>query len=202
MCTLNGDNGIVFGSLSITQAQEDAKCIITGELSCLSAGLHALHVNVYGDLTTGGSSTGGVFNPFGKNHGSPSDAERRVGSLGNIEVQVDGNVTVTIEDSLVKLIGPHSIIGRAFVIHEKEDDLGKVYISFCISCIKLTNVVCLFRADMNYHYKMVMQELLLHGVLLAFRIKLYEFNNHFFLLYCFSFLLFNLYSFTFDKTIV
>ena len=72
-----------------------------------------------------GGATGGVFNPFGKNHGGPEDEERRVGSLGNIEVTEDGSVKVHVEDKLVKLIGPHSIIGRSIVIHENEDDLGK-----------------------------------------------------------------------------
>ncbi|KAI9916173.1 hypothetical protein PsorP6_016899 [Peronosclerospora sorghi] len=67
----------------------------------------------------------GVFNPFGKNHGAPDYEERRVGSLGNIEVGEDGSAKVHVEDKLVKLIGPHSIIGRSLVVHEGEDDLGK-----------------------------------------------------------------------------
>lgn len=96
-----------------------------GELSELPVGKHGIHVNVFGDLRQAGVSCGGVFNPFGKNHGAPADEERRVGSLGNIEVKEDGSVQVSIEDGLVKLIGPHSIIGRSIVIHENEDDLGK-----------------------------------------------------------------------------
>jgi Cu-Zn family superoxide dismutase len=32
---------------------------------------------------------------------------------------------VNIEDRLVKLIGPHSIIGRSIVIKSGEDDLGR-----------------------------------------------------------------------------
>ena len=30
-----------------------------------------------------------------------------------------------MNDKLVKLKGKYSVIGRAFVIHQKEDDLGK-----------------------------------------------------------------------------
>jgi superoxide dismutase, Cu-Zn family len=83
-------------------------------------------VNVFGDVSQpAGGALGGVFNPFGKNHGGPEDEERRVGSLGNVEISEDGTAKVHIEDKLVKLIGPHSIIGRSLVIHEGEDDLGK-----------------------------------------------------------------------------
>ncbi|RLN89508.1 hypothetical protein BBJ28_00002035 [Nothophytophthora sp. Chile5] len=127
VCTLYGDDATVYGTLVITQAHEDAKTVITGELKGLSAGKHALHVNVFGDVSQpAGGALGGVFNPFGKNHGAPEDEERRVGSLGNVEVTAeDGSVKVHIEDKLVKLIGPHSIIGRSIVVHEGEDDLGK-----------------------------------------------------------------------------
>ena len=71
---------------------------------------------------------GGIFNPHLKNHGGPDDKERRAGDLGNIEVDSDGTCVVKIEDKGVKLIGPHSVIGRSIVIKEKEDDLGKVSI--------------------------------------------------------------------------
>ncbi|RLN92872.1 hypothetical protein BBJ28_00011820 [Nothophytophthora sp. Chile5] len=127
VCTLYGDDATVYGTLVITQAHEDAKTVITGELKGLSAGKHALHVNVFGDVSQpAGGVLGGVFNPFGKNHGAPEDEERRVGSLGNVEVTAeDSSVKVHIEDKLVKLIGPHSIIGRSIVVHEGEDDLGK-----------------------------------------------------------------------------
>lgn len=87
---------------------------------------------MYGDLSQGGASCGGVFNPFGKNHGAPEDEDRRVGSLGNIQVNDEGVATVNVEDKMVKLIGPHSIIGRSLVIHENEDDLGKVTSSYPI----------------------------------------------------------------------
>jgi len=65
------------------------------------------------------------FNPHGKQHGSPDADERHVGSLGNIEANADGKATIHIEDKLVKLIGPQSIIGRSIAVHANEDDLGK-----------------------------------------------------------------------------
>ena len=48
-----------------------------------------------------------------------------MGDLGNIEAKADGVAEVAIEDSLVSLIGPHSVIGRAIVVHAGQDDLGQ-----------------------------------------------------------------------------
>ncbi len=45
--------------------------------------------------------------------------------IGNIEADESGVANVNIEDRLVKLIGPHSIIGRSIVIKSGEDDLGR-----------------------------------------------------------------------------
>ena len=36
-----------------------------------------------------------------------------------------GVVEVELSDSQIPLSGPNSVVGRAFVIHELEDDLGK-----------------------------------------------------------------------------
>jgi Cu-Zn family superoxide dismutase len=37
---------------------------------------------VFGDFTEGFVTAGGIFNPFGRNHGAPDDEERMVGDLG------------------------------------------------------------------------------------------------------------------------
>ena len=64
---------------------------------------------------------------MGKQHGSQASNDRHVGSLGNIES--DGTTaTLHLEDSLVQVIGPYSVIGRSILIYENEDDLGKVTI--------------------------------------------------------------------------
>ena len=62
----------------------------------------------------------------GKTHGGPDDAERMAGDLGNIVVGEEGRCSVRIEDRKgVKLIGPHSVIGRSIVVYASEDDCGR-----------------------------------------------------------------------------
>lgn len=43
--------------------------------------------------------------------------------IGNI-LSSNGIANINIKDSYIKLIGQHSTIGRAFVVHDDEDDLG------------------------------------------------------------------------------
>lgn len=45
--------------------------------------------------------------------------------IGNIIADDEGVANVSIEDRLVKLIGPHSVIGRSIIITSNEDDLGR-----------------------------------------------------------------------------
>jgi Cu-Zn family superoxide dismutase len=61
----------------------------------------------------------------GKTHGAPTDTERMVGDLGNIEADEAGVCNVVISDKLVKLLGPHSVIGRSLVICAGADDTGR-----------------------------------------------------------------------------
>jgi Cu-Zn family superoxide dismutase len=52
-----------------------------------------------------------AVNPHGKDHGAPSDSNRHVGDLGNIKTDANGNSTGSVEDPLIKLIGPQSVLG-------------------------------------------------------------------------------------------
>lgn len=79
----------------------------------------------YGDLSNGCASAGGHFNPFGMQHGAPVDSNRHVGDLGNIEAGSNGEANINIQDGQLKLCGPLSVMGRAIVVHAREDDLGR-----------------------------------------------------------------------------
>ncbi|GMF45916.1 unnamed protein product [[Candida] boidinii] len=50
---------------------------------------------------------------------------RHVGDLGNISTDATGLAKGVKQDSLVKLIGENSILGRTVVVHAGTDDLGK-----------------------------------------------------------------------------
>ena len=61
----------------------------------------------------------------GKSHGAPTDEERMVGDLGNVIADDAGKCNVSITDTTVKLLGPHSVIGRSIVVYASEDDCGR-----------------------------------------------------------------------------
>ena len=122
MCVLTGTAG-VSGVLKLSQNGDGATKIV-GSITGLAPGKHGLHIHEFGDTTNGCMSTGPHFNPNKMDHGAPTDAVRHAGDLGNVDASATG-CDFTIEDSQIPLSGANSIIGRAFVIHELEDDLGK-----------------------------------------------------------------------------
>jgi Cu-Zn family superoxide dismutase len=97
---------------------------IVGEISGLRPGKHGFHIHEFGDVSSGDPKChGGHFNPDKKKHGGPTDLERHVGDLGNITANGRGMAEIRMTDRLISLSGPHSIIGRAVIIHAKADDL-------------------------------------------------------------------------------
>jgi hypothetical protein len=52
-----------------------------------------------------------TVNPHGKTHGAPTNDNRHVGDLGNIETDAQGNSQGSVTDNFIKLIGPESVIG-------------------------------------------------------------------------------------------
>ena len=52
-----------------------------------------------------------TVNPQSKTHGAPSDDERHVGDLGNFKTDAQGNAQGSVQDKLVQLIGPQSVLG-------------------------------------------------------------------------------------------
>ncbi|XP_074272363.1 superoxide dismutase [Cu-Zn], chloroplastic [Silene latifolia] len=115
---------VVEGVVTLTQ-EDDGPTTVKVRLTGLTPGKHGFHLHEYGDTTNGCISTGAHFNPNKLTHGAPEDEVRHAGDLGNIVANTDGVAEATIIDSQIPLCGPNSVVGRALVVHELEDDLGK-----------------------------------------------------------------------------
>ncbi|KAF8654017.1 hypothetical protein HU200_062159 [Digitaria exilis] len=154
----------VEGVVTLTQ-EDDGPTTVNVRITGLTPGLHGFHLvsvdllrsfkyttpwfvkmttalfilqHEFGDTTNGCISTGPHFNPNNLTHGAPEDEVRHAGDLGNVVANAEGVAEATIVDSQIPLSGPNSVVGRAFVVHELEDDLGKgVPSSTCIPCFLL-----------------------------------------------------------------
>ncbi|KHN38703.1 superoxide dismutase [Cu-Zn], chloroplastic [Glycine soja] len=105
--------------------EDDGPTTVSVRITGLTPGLHGFHLHEYGDTTNGCISTGAHFNPNKLTHGAPEDEVRHAGDLGNIVANAEGVAEATIVDNQIPLSGPNSVVGRALVVHELEDDLGK-----------------------------------------------------------------------------
>ena len=112
----------VKGTILLIQAPGTAT-LIKGTVTGLEPGLHGFHIHEFGDMTDGCKSMGGHYNPDNVEHGDITQGH--VGDLGNITADESGTAKFTIEAKRVELIGSRSVIGRGFVVHSDEDDLGK-----------------------------------------------------------------------------
>jgi Leucine-rich repeat (LRR) protein/Cu/Zn superoxide dismutase len=113
------------GLVTFSQQGLKGKVTIKGSITGLTPGYHGFHVHEFGNLTNGCASTGSHFNPMNKKHGGPNDSERHVGDLGNVFADSDGTAAILSTDGVISLNGPNSIIGRACVVHQDPDDLGR-----------------------------------------------------------------------------
>jgi Cu-Zn family superoxide dismutase len=109
---------------TVTFAQTDSGILIVADIDSLTPGKHGFHIHQYGDCSSyDGTSAGGHFNPDNKEHGGPNSKIRHVGDLGNITADSSRVAHLEMVDKVISFSGPHSIIGRAVVIHANEDDL-------------------------------------------------------------------------------
>jgi Cu-Zn family superoxide dismutase len=108
----------------VTFTREGEKVKVVAEIEGLTPGKHGFHIHEFGDCSSkDGAAAGGHFNPGGKSHGAPTDANRHEGDLGNLEAGQDGKARVDFTDSVLRLDGPGSIIGRGVIVHTNPDDL-------------------------------------------------------------------------------
>jgi len=123
VCVLHPTEGNnVTGLVTFTKIKDGIK--IVADVEGLTPGKHGFHVHQYGDCSgANGKTAGGHFNPEGTKHGGPESTIRHVGDLGNLVADENGRAHYERTDKVISFSGPHSIIGRAIIVHAGEDDL-------------------------------------------------------------------------------
>lgn len=116
-------SGTVSGTIMFERTDDDA-IMVKGAVSGLTPGQHGFHVHQVGRTSNSCKDAKGHFNPFAMEHGAPTDSNRHVGDLGNIEADSTSMANFEIKDSIIKFAGDANILGRAIVIHAGQDDLG------------------------------------------------------------------------------
>lgn len=110
------------GKLSFESTDQGVR--VTGKLHA-APGPHGFHVHEIGDCSDiPGNSMGEHFSPDGHAHALPAEADHRhLGDLGNVVMDASGTaqVDLVIAGANLKDGDPHSIVGKAVVVHAKED---------------------------------------------------------------------------------
>ncbi|MFO0757920.1 MAG: superoxide dismutase family protein [Byssovorax sp.] len=113
------------GSATFTAVDGGVKVSI--KVAGAPPGKVATHVHETGDCSApDAKSAGGHFNPDNHPHALP-DGERHLGDLGNIDIAADGTgrLEITVKGANLTPGDAHSYLGRAIIVHEKQDDGGQ-----------------------------------------------------------------------------
>jgi superoxide dismutase, Cu-Zn family len=95
------------------------------EVAKAPPGPKGIHIHQKPDCTNiPAKSMGDHFAPDVKEHGMPGGGAHHLGDLGNIQIGEDGEgeLEITVQKATLKEGDPMSLLGRAIVIHEKNDE--------------------------------------------------------------------------------
>jgi len=125
--SMEGVNDTITGTVEFQQNKATENLTIkVNDVDGLTEGKHGFHIHANGDCKDPGSH----YNPKGKNHGFIFDSDRdyHVGDFGNIDIEMDKPFmkTYTVSGDIAGILddSKNKVLGKAFVIHESEDDLG------------------------------------------------------------------------------
>lgn len=123
--TTQPTNNNVSGTVTFTEM--GGKVHVTAHIMGLAPGTtHGFHIHEKGDLSAPDlMSTGGHFNPDGHIHGGPTTSPVHAGDFGNIKADDMGMamVDLTVSDLSIGTGAKNDIVGKAVIVHGKEDDL-------------------------------------------------------------------------------
>ena len=121
------EGSLVSGIIALTETPEGLR--VSGTFRDVPPGKHGFHIHQTGDCGDEGKAAGGHFNPDGAPHGLLSKdgfKHAHAGDLGNVEIAPDGTGNVNaLLPGLTLESGDRSVFGKAFILHEKEDDFGQ-----------------------------------------------------------------------------
>ncbi|CAH8497417.1 unnamed protein product [Schistosoma turkestanicum] len=107
--------------------KHDSYLHVTGSVSGLPPDkMLGVHIHEYGALGDDCNDAGPHFNPFNSDHGGLTGQPRHPGDFGNLYVNHGGVMNFNLTVDISSIIEHDGFIGRALVIHEQEDDLGRM----------------------------------------------------------------------------
>lgn len=121
--TLRNAAGATVGTATLTEAT--VGLLISGTVSGLPAGTHAIHVHAVGQCAPTFAAAGGHFNPTVRRHGFRSPDGHHAGDLPNLHVPAGGSLTFELTLAGVRLGGTDGLLdadGASLVIHAGADD--------------------------------------------------------------------------------
>ena len=108
----------------VTFKKEGAGIRVVADIEGLAQGEHGFHLHEKGDCSApDGASAGGHFNPTHAEHGAPDNPQHHLGDLGNIIADAAGKAHLDRLATDLTFEGTNSIIGKAVIVHAKNDDL-------------------------------------------------------------------------------
>ena len=121
---MRDSSGKELGTLTLTDAGQGIR--ITGRLSGLPPGEHAIHLHTTGRCDPPKfESAGDHWNPTNRQHGTQNPQGPHLGDLPNFTVGQDGSATIDATTPGGSLRGSNALLdsdGAAVVVHAKRDD--------------------------------------------------------------------------------
>lgn len=110
---------------TVTLTESYAGLIISGNITGLGLGAHAIHLHEFGRCQPPFTTAGGHFNPQGKHHGFLSPQGWHLGDLPNLDTPAAGKLRFDLLAPGVRLKGPNALLnadGASIVIHASRDN--------------------------------------------------------------------------------